>query len=39
MRVNFTTRIYQWLRKEDGGALAELAILDPVSCGHAGGCV
>ena len=29
MRVNFTTRIYQWLRREDGGALAELAILIP----------
>lgn len=29
MRVNFTTRIYQWLRKEDGGALAELAIIVP----------
>ena len=29
MRVNFSTRIYQWLRREDGGALAELAILVP----------
>lgn len=29
MRVNFTTRLLQWLRREDGGALAELAILIP----------
>ena len=29
MRVNFTTRLHQWLRREDGGALAELAILIP----------
>ena len=29
MRVNFTTRIYQWLRRDEGGALAELAILIP----------
>jgi hypothetical protein len=29
MRVNFITRIKQWLRREDGGALAELAILIP----------
>ena len=27
MRVNFTTVMRQWLRREDGGALAELAIL------------
>ena len=29
MRVSLITRIHQWLRKEDGGALAELAILVP----------
>jgi Flp pilus assembly protein TadG len=29
MRVKFSTQIYQWLRREDGGALAELAILVP----------
>ena len=29
MRVNFTARFHQWLRREDGGALAELAILVP----------
>ena len=29
MRVNFIARIFQWLRKEDGGALAELAVLIP----------
>src|SRR5262250_1642278 len=29
MRVNFIARIHQWLRREDGGALAELAILVP----------
>lgn len=29
MRVNFTTVMRKWLRREDGGALAELAILIP----------
>jgi Flp pilus assembly pilin Flp len=29
MRVKFTTAMRDWLRKEDGGALAELAILVP----------
>ena len=29
MRVNFIARIHQWLRSDDGGALAELAILVP----------
>ena len=29
MRVKFTTAMRNWLRKEDGGALAELAILVP----------
>ena len=29
MRVNFPARLHQWLRREDGGALAELAILIP----------
>jgi len=29
MRVKFTTAMRHWLRKEDGGALAELAILVP----------
>lgn len=29
MRVNFITVMRQWLRKEDGGALAELAIIIP----------
>jgi Flp pilus assembly pilin Flp len=29
MRVKFTTAVRNWLRKEDGGALAELAILVP----------
>jgi hypothetical protein len=29
MRVNFIARIHQWLRQEEGGALAELAILVP----------
>ncbi len=29
MRVKFTTAMRQWLHKEDGGALAELAILVP----------
>lgn len=29
MRVNFITAMRRWLRREDGGALAELAILIP----------
>jgi len=29
LRVNFITAVRQWLRREDGGALAELAVLIP----------
>ncbi len=29
MRVNFTAALRRWLKREDGGALAELAILVP----------